>query len=139
MTTFSRRLPWLLSLTLVFLFFTLCVSFGLQKGGSLVSIAERAALTMTYPIQKGIDLVFTTSTKLFDNYINLIGVKEKNYQLGKDLALMEHRLAQLEETRLENLRLHKLLNFKKQHDILAQGISAHVIGRQSDSLSYPDH
>ncbi|MEA3348531.1 MAG: rod shape-determining protein MreC [Pseudomonadota bacterium] len=136
MTTFSRRLPWLLSLALVFLFFTLCISFGLQKGGSLISIAERAALTMTYPIQKGIDLVFTSSAKLFDNYINLIGVKEKNYQLGKDLAHMEHRLAGLEEARLENLRLHKLLNFKKQHDILAQGIAAHVIGRQTDSLSH---
>ena len=136
MTAFSRRLPWLLSLALIFLFFTLCVNFGLQKGGSLISIAERAALTMTYPIQKGIDLVFTTSGKLFDNYINLIGVKEKNYQLGKDLALMEHRLAGLEEARLENLRLHKLLNFKKQHDILAQGITAHVIGRQTDSLSH---
>ena len=49
---------------------------------------------------------------------------------------MEHRLAQLEEARLENLRLHKLLNFKKQHDTLAQGIAAHVIGRQTDSLSH---
>lgn len=135
MTAFSRRLPWLLSLALIFLFFTLCVSFGLQRGGSLVSIAERAALTMTYPIQKGIDLVFTTSSKFFDNYINLMGVKEKNYRLSRDLDLMKHNLAQLEEARLENLRLHKLLNFKKQHDILTQGIAAHVIGRQTDSLS----
>ena len=62
-------------------------------------------------------------------------MKEKNYQLGKDLALMEHRLAGLEEARLENLRLHKLLNFKKQHNILAQGIAARVIGHQTDSLS----
>ena len=136
MTVFSRRLPWLLSLALVFLFFTLCVSFGLQKGGSLLSIAERAALTMTYPLQKGIDLTFATGSKLFNNYINLVGVKERNHQLSKDLALMEHRLARLEEVRLESLRLHKLLNFTKQHDILTQGIAAHVIGRQIDTLSH---
>ena len=136
MTAFSRRLPWLLSLALVFTFFTLCISFGLQRGGSLLSIAERAALTITYPVQKGIDLTFAAGGKLFDSYINLITVKEQNHLLKKDLALMEHRLAQLEEARLENLRLHKLLNFKKQHDILAQGIAAHVIGRQTDSLSH---
>ncbi len=136
MTAFSRRLPWLFSLALIFTFLTLCVSFGLQKGGSLLSIAERAALTMTYPVQKGIDLAFATTSKFFDNYINLIGVKEKNLRLKKDLDLMEYRLALLEEAGLENLRLHKLLNFKEQHEILAQGIAAHVIGHQTDSLSH---
>jgi len=135
MTTFSRRLPWLFSLALIFTFFTLCVSFGLQKGGSLISIAERAALTMTYPIQKGIDWTFSTSNKIFDNYINLVGAKENNTQLTKKLALMEHRLGLMEEARLENLRLHQLLSFKEQHDTLSQGIAAHVIGRQTDSLS----
>ncbi len=136
MTAFSRRLPWLLSLALIFTFFTLCISFGLQRGGSLISIAEKAALTMTYPIQKCIDLTFSTGSRAFDSYINLVGTKEINTQLKKDLAIAESRLAQLEEARLENLRLHKLLNFKKQHDTLAQGISAHVIGRQTDSLSH---
>ncbi len=135
MTAFSRRLPWLFSLALIFTFFTLCISFGLQKGGSLISIAERAALAMTYPIQKGIDLTFNACSKTFDSYINLIGTKENNARLKKDLALMEHRLAQLEEARLENQRLHRLLNFKKKHDNLAQGIAAHVIGRQTDSIS----
>ncbi|MCD6430589.1 MAG: rod shape-determining protein MreC [Deltaproteobacteria bacterium] len=136
MTAFSRRLPWLLSLALVFTFFTLCISFGLQKGGSLLNIAERATLAMTYPIQKGIDLTFSTGGKLFDSYIKLVGVKERNHQLEKDLALIKNRLAQLEETHFENLRLHKLLNFKKQHDTLTQGIAAHVIGRQTDNLSH---
>ena len=135
MATFSRRLPWLFSLALIFTFFTLCISFGLQKGGSLISIAERAALTITYPIQKGIDWTFSSTSKIFDNYINLVGAKESNIKLKKDLALMEHRLAQLEEARLENQRLHQLLNFQKQHDTLAQGIAAHVIGRQTDTLS----
>ena len=136
MTAFSRRLPWLFSLALIFTFFTLCISLGLQKGGSLLSIAERAALTMTYPVQKGIDLTFATVSKFFDSYINLVGVNEKNQRLRKDLAHMEHRLSQLEEAGLENLRLHKLLKFKEQHSILAQGIAAHVIGRQTDSLSH---
>ena len=86
MTAFSRRLPGLLSLALVFIFFTLCISFGLQKGGSLLSIAERAALAMTYPVQKGIDLTFAAGGKIFDSYINLIAVKEQNHLLKKDLA-----------------------------------------------------
>ena len=136
MTAFSRRLPWLFSLALIFTFFTLCISFGLQKGGTLISIAERAALTMTYPIQKCIDLTFSTGSRIFDSYINLVGTKERNKQLRKDLAVTEHRLAQLEEARLENLRLHQLLNFKKQNDTLTQGIAAHVIGRQTDNLSH---
>ncbi|MCD6292975.1 MAG: rod shape-determining protein MreC [Deltaproteobacteria bacterium] len=136
MTAISRRLPWLFSLALIFTFLTLCVSFGLQKGGSLLSIAERAALTMTYPVQKGIDLAFSTTGKVFDNYINLIAVKTQNQQLKKELGLLEHRLAALEEAGLENQRLHKLLDFKGQHDILAHGIAAHVIGHQTDSFSH---
>ncbi|MEA3333644.1 MAG: rod shape-determining protein MreC, partial [Pseudomonadota bacterium] len=136
MTALSRRLPWLFSLALIFTFLTLCVSFGLKKGGSLLSIAERAALTMTYPVQKGIDLAFTTTNKLFDSYINLVGVKEKNRQLKKNINLMKYRLAALKEAKLENLRLHELLKFKEQHEILDQGIAAHVIGRQTDSLSH---
>lgn len=135
MTTFSRRLPWFLSLALIFTFLTLCISFGLQKGGSLINIAERATLTMTYPIQKGIDWTFSSTSKLFDRYINLVGTKANNIELEKKLTRMEHRLTQLEEARLENQRLHQLLNFKKQHDTLAQGIAAQVIGRQTDSLS----
>ena len=135
MTTFSRRLPWLLSLALIFIFFTLCISFGLKRGGSLINIAERAALTMTYPIQKGIDWTFSSTNRLFDNYISLVGTKKNNTKLKKDLALMQHRLAQLEEARIENVRLHRLLNFKKQHDTLTKGIAAHIIGRQTDSLS----
>ena len=135
MPTLGRRLPWLFSLALIFTFFTLCVSFGLQNGGSLISIAERAALTMTYPIQKCINWTFATSSNIFDNYINLIGTNDNNTKLKKDLALMKHHLAQLEEARIENLRLHQLLDFKNQHDTLAQGLAAHVIGRQTDSLS----
>ncbi len=135
MTTLSHRLPWFLSLVLIFIFSTLCVSFGLQKGGSLISIAERAALTMTYPIQKSINWTFATSSNIFDNYISLVGTKKNNAKLKKDLDLMKHRLAQFEEARIENQRLHQLLNFKKQHDTLEQGLAAHIIGRQTDSLS----
>ncbi|MBN2809971.1 MAG: rod shape-determining protein MreC [Deltaproteobacteria bacterium] len=136
MTTWSRRLPWLFTLALIFTFFTLCVSFGLQKGGSLVTIAERAALTMTFPLQKSIDWTFSTGSRIFNDYINLIGTKRNNAQLRKDLAVMTFRLAQLEENRLENQRLHQLLQFREEHDPLAQGLAAHVIGRQTDSLSH---
>jgi len=88
MTAISRRLPWLFSLALIFTFLTLCVSFGLQKGGSLLSIAERAALTMTYPVQKGIDLAFSTTGKVFDNYINLIAIESSFFSnLGISAAL----------------------------------------------------
>jgi rod shape-determining protein MreC len=136
MPVLSRRMPWLLSLALIFIFLTLCVNFGLRSGGSLFSIAERSALAMTYPIQKGIDIVFTTGSNFFDSYINLVGAKERNRKLKHDNDLLKYRLAQLQETQIENERLHKLLNFKKQHDSLKQGIAAHVIGRQTSPLSH---
>jgi len=136
MTDLSRQLPWLISLMLIFIFLTLCVNFGLRSGGSLFAIAERSALTMTYPLQKGIEIIFTTGNDLFDNYINLVGVKEKNYKLEQNVELLKYRLDQLEESQIENQRLHKLLNFQKQHNFLSQGISAHVIGRRSTPLSH---
>lgn len=136
MTNLSRRWPWLFSLALIFIFLTLCVSFGLRNGGSLFAIAERSALAMTYPLQKGIEAVFSASGNFFDSYINLVGIKDKNRRLEEDVALLKYRLDQLEETRIENERLHKLLNFKRQHNILQQGIATHVIGRQTTPLSH---
>jgi len=136
MTTLSRRLSWLFSLALVFIFLTLCVSYGLRNGGSLFAIAERSALAMTYPLQKGIDVIFTTSSNFFDKYVNLVGIKERNRKLQNDYDLLKSRLEQFKETQLENQRLHLLLNFKKQHEFLKRGIAAHVIGRQASSLSH---
>jgi rod shape-determining protein MreC len=135
MSVLSRRLPWLACLAVLFTFLTLCVNFGLRQGGSLISIAERAALTMVYPIQKGIDLAFTRCSQGFDHYIWLVGVEEQNRELEKKVAELNYRLAQLEEARLENRRLHELLNFKTQFDILDRGIASHVIGRQTNDLS----
>jgi rod shape-determining protein MreC len=135
MSDLTRRLPWLTGVAVGLAFLTICFSIGLQKGGNLINIAEQAALTMAYPVQKGIDLAFTTCGEVFDRYINLIGTRDKNLRLEKEVAELNHRLAQLEETRLENQRLHKLLNFREQYDVLARGIAAHVIGRQTESLS----
>ncbi len=136
MPVLSRRLPWLLSLALIFIFLTLCVNYGLRSGGSLFAIAERSALTMTYPIQKGIDYIFTSSSDFFNRYIQLVGIEERNHKLKADNELLRFKIEQLKETRIENRRLHKLLNFKKQHEALNQGIAAHVIGRQTSPLSH---
>jgi len=136
MPVLSRRLPWLFSLALIFIFLTLCVNYGLRSGGSLFAIAERSALTMTYPLQKSIDYIFTTGNNFLDSYIQLVGIKERNHKLKADNDLLRFRLDQLEETQIENRRLHQLLNFKKQHEILNQGIAAHVIGRQTSPLSH---
>ncbi len=136
MLVLSRRLPWLLSLALIFIFLTLCVNYGLRSGGSIFAIAERSALTMTYPVQKSIDFIFTSSNNFFDNYIKLVGVKKLNRQLKADNDLLRFQLEQMQETRIENRRLHRLLNFKKQHDILARGVAARIIGRQTSPLSH---
>jgi rod shape-determining protein MreC len=136
MTALSRRLSWLFSLALIFIFLTLCVSFGLRHGGSLFTIAERSALAMTYPLQKSIDVIFTASSNFFDKYINLVGIKERDRKLQNDYDLLKFRLDQFKEIQLENQRLHLLLNFKKQHELLNQGIAAHVIGRQTSPLSH---
>ncbi len=136
MPVLSRRLPWLFSLALIFIFLTLCVNYGLRSGGSLFAIAERSALTMTYPLQKSIDYIFTAGSNFLDSYIQLVGIKERNHKLKADNDLLRFQLDQLEETQIENRRLHQLLNFKKQHEILNQGIAAHVIGRQTSPLSH---
>jgi|GEM_PF-522082 len=136
MPVLSRRLPWLFSLALIFIFLTLCVNYGLRSGGSLFAIAERSALTMTYPLQKSIDYVFTAGSNFLDSYIQLVGIKERNHKLKSVNDLLRFRLDQLEETQIENRRLHQLLNFKKQHEILNQGLAAHVIGRQTSPLSH---
>ena len=136
MPVLSRRLPWLFSLALIFIFLTLCVNYGLRSGGSLFAIAERSALTMAYPLQKSIDYIFTAGSDFLDHYIKLVGIKERNHKLKADNDLLRFQLEQLAEAQIENCRLHRLLNFKKKHEILNQGIAAHVIGRQTSPLSH---
>ncbi len=131
----TRRVPWLAGAAIGFIFLTLCFSIGLQKGDRLITLAEQAALTITYPVQKGIDTIFSTCGEIFDRYINLVETQKKNRVLEKRLAVLSYRLARLEEIRSENQRLQKLLNFRERHDVLARGIAASVIGHQTEALS----
>lgn len=131
----TRKIPVYMSLAVIFVFFTLCLNYGLRNGGSLLSIAESAALTMAYPIQKAIDKVFQTSDYLFSSYINLVGTEARNRQLEHENARLAGELVTYSEIKLENQRLRSLLSLKKRNDFMVRGLAARVIGRQTDDLS----
>lgn len=59
-------------------------------------------------------------------YINLIGTKKENRELKEKLVQMETQLAVLEEIRVENQRLAKILDFKSKEGL--ELIAARVIG-----------
>jgi len=70
---------------------------------SAVSLPQRA---VAYPLQ--------AASRVWNNYLYLVGVREKNLELQKELALLGETKVTGEEYRLENERLRKLVEFKQQ-------------------------
>jgi rod shape-determining protein MreC len=70
---------------------------------SAVSLPQRA---VSYPLQAG--------SRVWNNYLYLVGVRKKNLELQKELALLDEAKVAGEEYRLENERLRQLVEFKAQ-------------------------
>jgi len=70
---------------------------------SAISLPQRA---ITYPIQ--------ALARLWDNYIYLVGLREQNLRLQKEVALLHEAQVADKEYRLENERLRRLVEFKAQ-------------------------
>ena len=130
---FLKRHPILVSV--IFLFFAIQLfplSFEEKQIGNPLS---RFILTLTYYPQK---FVFTLTHGVVDvwqNYINLIAVKEENERLKSEINKLRQEKFRLWEAELQNERLKKLLEFKEtsSHPV----VTANVIAGSPSGLRSP--
>lgn len=88
----------------------LLYSYNLRHKGA-TTLFERTVLTLTTPLQKGLD-VFTEETGLlWSNYLWLIDARQQNIRLTEQNRQLQGELVAVSEIRLENQRLRRLLDF----------------------------
>ncbi|EAT14230.1 rod shape-determining protein MreC [Desulfuromonas acetoxidans] len=95
------------------------------------SLFEKAILQLASPFYRAIDAVSRDTAALWNNYIDLIHVREENIALKEQLRQEQGHLAHLREIELENQRLKQLLGFLENTELPA--IPARVIAVDASS------
>lgn len=88
--------------------------------------AERLVLTATAPLQKGVAVLSSSVSSLWDSYIHLVDLEKENRQLIEQLKRMNSRDIANREAVLENARLKQLLALRDS--LQYRGLTARVIG-----------
>lgn len=97
------------------------------KPESDLNFADRALLTVTGPVQKGMTGAMRGGGGFFTGYLGLVGTKKENERLRADLIAARGAIAELGELRSENERLREMAGLKSR--IAGKSMGAAVIGR----------
>lgn len=124
----QRRYALFLLLTLTVC--TLAIYIHRHRQGQTGRI-DNLIIGTTGALQKTLFYFSHGTRTLLDNYIFLVNVKKKNEELARDLEGLKARLASMQETEQENLRLREALAFKG--DVSEKLIAAHVIAHDVSS------
>ena len=93
--------------------YVLLYVFSLNYKKGQMSLLEKAVVETIGPIQKGVHHIFSYVGSFFDEYINLVGVKQENEELKAKISSLESELNNYREAYLANQRLRELLGLKK--------------------------
>lgn len=120
---FLKNYPFLASL--IFIFFSIqIIPFALNTEKN-DNIATKLIMEINYYPTKLIDNVKTKVSESWDDYVLLVDVKKENEQLREEVHTLRREYHELEEVKIQNNRLKKLLNYKQEHT--NRVISANVI------------
>jgi len=95
------------------------------------TLFERGVLQLTAPLQKGIDRVCEAVADTWSRYLWLVATEEQNVSLRQENSELRGRLAAMEEIRLANERLRRLLEFREETDLPA--LPARIIAVDASS------
>ena len=127
---FFKRRTILIVLALFFIAIQL-FSLDLRERNSKNPVSK-IVLTITYYPQKLISSVTDKVAGTWQDYINLVRVKEENKRLREELNRLRQQKFELAEINAQNKRLKKLLDFKDVSPYPA--VSANVIGASPSIL-----
>ncbi len=98
---------------------------GLKDAGKR-NWLDRALLWVTAPVQHAVVWVADGASNIWHDYIALVGVREENRALRRQLEQAQKQLIRARELEAENQRLQTLLDLKRSHS-WGQTIAARVV------------
>ncbi|HKJ04920.1 MAG TPA: rod shape-determining protein MreC [Geopsychrobacteraceae bacterium] len=93
----------------------LLYSSNLRNQGA-TTLFERTVLTLSTPLQKGVDVFTEEVGLLWNNYLWLVDARQQNRRLIDQNRRLQSELVAVSEIRLENQRLRRLLDFVDKID-----------------------
>lgn len=93
----------------------LLYSYNLRHKGA-TTLFERTVLTLSTPLQKGVDVFTEEVGLLWKNYLWLIDARQQNRKLTDQNRQLQGELVAVSEIRLENQRLRRLFDFVDKID-----------------------
>lgn len=113
-------------ITIVLFFVSLQLySLNLREKSSQ-NFISKLVLTVTYYPQKGIYIFSDKVMTIWQDYMDLVNVRQENIKLKKDIKKLRVEKFELAEAQIQNNRLKKLLDFKEIPSYPI--VSANVIG-----------
>ncbi len=94
------------------------------------SMAGRALMRVSFPLQQGAQSVFSWFRGIGERYLLLAGVEEENQRLKRELSLLRAENNRLEEAVLADKRLEKLVPLQKEYSF---SLVAQVYARDPSS------
>jgi rod shape-determining protein MreC len=96
------------------------------KGAREPNVVDQVVIAVSSPIQRGLGAVVDGLGGGLTGYVALVGIREAHQALEVENARLRAQVQQLEEARLQNERLTRLLDFAQARP--GQVIAARVIG-----------
>lgn len=125
---FRRYHLFIFILLLLFALILISLRAKQSKG---IEFFDALLLETCSPFQKGATFIIRTIQETFQQYIFLIHLEKENRMLKQKLLELQAENHQLNEMRLENERLRKLLHFNEKNSL--NMIGAEVIGHDPTS------
>jgi rod shape-determining protein MreC len=95
------------------------------------TLFERTVLQLTAPFMNGFDKVAQGTDRIWNRYLWLVQTEQDNLRLKQENLQLKGALAQLEEVRLSNERLRKLLDFREETGLPA--VPARIVSVDASS------
>ena len=105
------RTPLVIAATLIFVLAVLSLSL---KRAPVVQSAEGVIISLTAPVMNGLNYLGDSVRRLWFGYFYLVGVREENIELKRQLQEYNQKAVRYQEAQLLARRLEALLDLKKQ-------------------------
>jgi len=128
----SPRKYYAVTAVIIFVVVSLII-FSLNfKSPEEISFFRRVALEAVVPLERAVDLVFSSVVGAWERYVLLVGLERKNRELKAEIASLGRDLSNYREISLDYARLRKLMNMK--NDFKFPTVAARVVGRNRSSV-----
>jgi len=118
---YKRHILTVMTLLAAFVYYSLHLRDKDHK-----ALFERVVLTVMAPVSGVLSRINDGVTLVWNDYIDLVGVRRENKKLRESVKTLNSRMIQDHETELANERLKKLLDLK--NSLPMQTLAASVIG-----------